>query len=125
MYIVYLLFVLTIYIFFFQGNRFYVGTDTQGSPLAVFKANGRVVRENAELFSEISWVEVLLGQRVAPRSYHPLVDAMPAEKITRFLDNLRSTIQRCVEVMPAHADFVARHCATALRKAMAASAAVR
>jgi len=99
--------------------------DTLAHKIDLFKANGRVVRENAELFSEISWVEVLLGQRVTPRSYHPLVDAMPAEKITRFLDNVRSTIQRCVEVMPAHADFVAGHCATALPKAMAASAAVR
>ena len=88
--------------------------DTLAHKIELFKANGRVVRENAELFSEISWVEVFLGQRVTPRGYHPLVDAMPEEKIARFLDNVRSTIQRCVDVMPAHADFVAQHCAAAM-----------
>ena len=30
---------------FFQGNRFYVGTDTLGSPLAVFKANGQLLKQ--------------------------------------------------------------------------------
>ena len=86
--------------------------DTLAHKIELFRANGRVVRENAELFSEISWVEVFLGQHVVPRGYHPLVNAMPEEKIVRFLENVRSTIQRCVQVMPDHAEFVARHCAS-------------
>lgn len=85
--------------------------DTLAHKIELFRANGRVFRENAELFSEISWVEVFLGQHVMPRRYHPLVDALPDEKILSFLDNVRSTIRRCVEVMPTHAQFVADHCA--------------
>ena len=85
--------------------------DTLAHKLELFKANGRVVRENAELFSEISWVEVMLGQHVVPRGYHPLVDALPQAKIADFLDNVRSTIKRCVEAMPSHAEYVAAQCA--------------
>ncbi len=87
--------------------------DTLAHKIELFKANGRVFRENAELFSEVSWVEVFLGQHVVPQGHHPLVDALPAEKITEFLDNVRGTIARCVEVMPTHAEFVAQHCAAA------------
>jgi tryptophan 7-halogenase len=85
--------------------------DTLAHKLDLFKSNGRVFRENAELFSEVSWVEVMLGQRLVPHSYHPLVDALPDDKVAAFLDNVRSTIQRCVQAMPAHADYVAQQCA--------------
>jgi tryptophan halogenase len=85
--------------------------DTLAHKIELFKANGRVFRENAELFSEISWIEVMLGQHIVPHRYHPLVDALPEQKIADFLDNVRSTIQRCVEVMPTHADYVAQQCA--------------
>jgi tryptophan 7-halogenase len=85
--------------------------DTLSHKIDLFKANGRVFRENAELFSEISWVEVFLGQRMMPRGYHPLVDALSEEKIVSFLDNVRSTIGRCVEAMPTHAQYVAQQCA--------------
>ena len=77
----------------------------------LFSSNGRVFREASELFSEISWVEVFLGQRIMPRSYHPLVDTLSEERVAEFLRNVRSTIQRCVEAMPTHAHYVAEHCA--------------
>ena len=85
--------------------------DTLAHKMELFQTNGRVFRENSELFSEVSWVEVLLGQNVMPRSYNPAVDALPETKIEDFLNNVRSTIRRCVEVMPTHAQFVAQHCA--------------
>lgn len=94
--------------------------DTLHHKMELFRANGRVFRENAELFSEISWVEVFLGQNVMPRGYHPLVDALPEEKIASFLDNVRSTIRRCVRVMPSHAEYVGQQCAIDPKKIMAA-----
>jgi tryptophan halogenase len=85
--------------------------DTLRHKMELWRSNARVFRENAELFSEISWVEVFLGQNLVPRSYHPLVDALEEERIANFLDNVRSTIKRCVEVMPTHAAYVAQQCA--------------
>jgi tryptophan halogenase len=92
----------------------------------LFRSNGRVFRENQELFSEISWVEVFIGQRVMPEAYHPLVDTLPEAKIADFLKSVRHTIARCVDAMPTHAEFVAQHCATDIpkRKAEAEAAAM-
>ena len=88
--------------------------DSLAHKLERWRSNGRVFRDSQELFSEISWVEVLLGQRIAPRGYHPLVDTVPAEKIDEFLAGVRQTIARCVEAMPTHEQYVAEQCRTAL-----------
>ena len=92
----------------------------------LFRSNGRVFRENQELFSEISWVEVFIGQRVMPEAYHPLVDTLPEAKIADFLKSVRHTIARCVDAMPTHTEFIAQHCATDIpkRKAEAEAAAM-
>lgn len=86
--------------------------DTLRQKMELFGANGRVFRENGELFSEISWVEVMVGQRMAPRGWHPLVDTLPEQRIHEFLENTRQTIRRCVEVMPGHAEYIAEQCAS-------------
>ncbi|MDP2007923.1 MAG: tryptophan 7-halogenase [Rubrivivax sp.] len=97
--------------------------DTLQHKLDLWASNGRVFRENQELFSEISWVEVLVGQRLMPRGYHPLVDTLPEQRIADFLANVRSTIQRCVDTLPAHADYVAQQCPTTLPRRSAAPVA--
>ncbi len=98
--------------------------DTLQHKIDLWKSNARIFRENAELFSEISWVEVFLGQRLVPTGYDPMVDAIDEAKIKDFLGNVRSTIARCVEVMPTHAQFIAQHCAVPASKHAMDQAAV-
>lgn len=77
----------------------------------LFRDSGRFYRNADELFADISWIEVMLGQRIEPRAYHPLVDQVPAEDIYRFLAGVAQTIERCVDAMPTHQAFIERHCA--------------
>jgi tryptophan halogenase len=49
---------------------------------------------------------------VHPRGYHALVDLYSEEKIADYLANVRGVIGKCVEAMPTHEAFIARHCAT-------------
>src|SRR5690606_8242248 len=79
--------------------------------MALFRSNGRVFREGNEMFAETSWVQVLHGQRVVPAGYHPLVDLQPEAKVEAFVAGVREVIGKCVDAMPAHDDFIARHCA--------------
>ena len=81
--------------------------------IELFRGNGRVFREGNEMFAEPSWVQVMHGQRIHPRGYHPLVDLQPEEKIADFLAGVRGVIGKCVDVMPRHDDFIARNCAIA------------
>ena len=77
----------------------------------LFRADGRVFRDGEELFSKPSWIQVLLGQRVRPASYHPLTDLLSEEEIAHYLDEVAGVIGACVDVMPTHARFIADHCA--------------
>ena len=68
-------------------------------------------REGVELFTPVSWLQVLHGQGLKPKSYHPLVDVYPEKDIQEFLDGIATVIGKCVDVMPTHADYIAQHCA--------------
>jgi tryptophan 7-halogenase len=76
----------------------------------LWKSNGRVFREDEELFSEESWVQVFLGQEVLPRSHDPMVLIKSDAQIEQFLGNIAATIDRCVSVMPDHATYVQKFC---------------
>jgi tryptophan halogenase len=65
------------------------------------------------MFAEPSWVQVMHGQRVHPRGYHPLVDNLTDEKLREHCDTVRGVIANCVRAMPTHDAFIAKHCATA------------
>ncbi len=62
----------------------------------LWRSNGRIFREDDELFSEESWIQVFLGQGVVPRGYDPLVGIKSDPQIEQFLGNIAATIDRCV-----------------------------
>lgn len=81
--------------------------DTLRRKLDLYKTHGRVVRENNELFTEIGWQQVLHGQGVPTRGYNPLVDLLSDKELGGFLGNIERVVGKCVDVMPAHRDFIA------------------
>jgi tryptophan halogenase len=84
--------------------------ETLQRKMDLFRANGRVFREDDELFTEESWIQVFLGQGVIPKAYDPLVRVHSDEAIAAHLGNIRTVIGKCLAVMPSHAEFVARTC---------------
>ena len=84
--------------------------DTLQRKMDLFRANGRIFREDEELFSEESWIQVMLGQEIVPRGYDPMVDIRSQSQIVQYLGNIESVIRKCVAVMPMHADFVEKYC---------------
>ncbi|HAF81205.1 MAG TPA: tryptophan halogenase [Brevundimonas sp.] len=95
---------------FWRDCRDMAVPDTLQRKMDLFRANGRVFREDDELFTEESWIQVFLGQGVIPAGYDPLVDVTPEAEIERFLNDVETVIGKCVAVMPSHADYVARVC---------------
>jgi tryptophan halogenase len=84
--------------------------DSLQNKIDLFRNNGRVFRDGIEMFTEISWVEVMIGQGIVPKNYHPLVDTIEEAEIERYLAKIQTTIAKCVDVMPLHADYVKEHC---------------
>ncbi len=84
--------------------------ETLQRKIDLFAANGRIFREDEELFGEESWIQVFLGQGIVPRSYDPLVDMKSGPQIVQFMGDIESVIAKCVKVMPSHAAFVEKFC---------------
>ncbi|WMW80651.1 tryptophan 7-halogenase [Undibacterium cyanobacteriorum] len=78
--------------------------------LDLFASNGRILRENEELFPEDSWLQVMHGQGMRPRRYSPVVDQRSQEEIAGFLYNTQMVIRKCVDAMPSHLDYIRAHC---------------
>ncbi|WP_198119520.1 tryptophan halogenase family protein [Massilia rhizosphaerae] len=77
----------------------------------LFQSHGRIVRASEELFTDVSWVQVMHGQGLRPRSYHPLVDQRSNDEVRKFVTDIQAVIRKCVDVMPTHAEFIRNHCA--------------
>jgi tryptophan halogenase len=76
--------------------------------MALFESNGRIFREHTEMFAEVNWVMVMLGQGLQPRGYHALVDMLPEDHLARFAGDVRGVIDNCVANMPTHDAFLQR-----------------
>ena len=85
--------------------------ETLQAKLRLYQTHGRIVRENNELFSEVAWMQVMQGQHLVPHAYHPLVDSLSEAEIAAYLQGVHELIGRCADVMPEHAEFIARNCA--------------
>jgi tryptophan halogenase len=76
----------------------------------LFRESGCFFRDGAEMFGLTSWVEVMLGQRIMPTSYHPAVDWVRDEDLCQYMDHVEKVIAGCVAAMPPHQAFIDRHC---------------
>jgi tryptophan 7-halogenase len=92
----------------------YCGTmsipDSLERVIALFRDSGRFYRNSDEMFALTSWVQVMLGQHIVPRAYHPMVDLVADEELMRLAMSVRGVIASCVAAMPEHEQFIERCC---------------
>jgi tryptophan halogenase len=76
--------------------------------IELFRARGRLFRDNGELFAEPSWFAVLYNQGIVPRHYDPVADTVPDDELKNVMHYVRAEVARTVARMPAHRAFIAR-----------------
>jgi tryptophan halogenase len=93
----------------------YCRTMAIPEPLAenirLFRDSGRFYRNAEELFALTSWVEVMIGQRILPRTWHPAANQISDAQLQALINNVQRVIAACVDAMPTHEQFIARRCA--------------
>jgi tryptophan halogenase len=77
----------------------------------LFASNGRIYRDGQELFAEVSWLQVMVGQHLMPKSHHPLADLRSEQEVAAYVDNVQKVVAKCVDAMPKQAEYIAAHCA--------------
>jgi tryptophan halogenase len=74
--------------------------------LAMFASNGRVFREHNELFTETSWLSVLVGQNAPAGGYHPVADIIDDQETLERLAHIRGVVAQTAEAMPTQTKFL-------------------
>ena len=85
--------------------------DELASHIELFAANGQFLRNGTEFFSLTSWVQVMLGQGITPRTYHPAVDWVADPDMLKLVGHVEQVVASNLQLMPTHEAFIQRCCA--------------
>lgn len=77
--------------------------------LEMFESSGRVIRENNELFTETSWLSVMVGQGVQAGGHHPAARLLDDAETKRRLVHIRDVVAQAVSQMPTQDQFLAHN----------------
>ncbi len=80
--------------------------DGLAEKIEMFRSSGRIFRENNELFTEDSWLSVMLSQGIAPQAYHPAAHMLDPDETRQRLAHIRAVIAQSVQQMPSQAEFL-------------------
>jgi tryptophan halogenase len=83
--------------------------DTLRDAMELFRIDGRYFRNGEDFFALPSWVQVMLGQRIIPQGYHPIVDEMPEGRLVDNVEGMRAMLAQAVATMPTHDEWINRY----------------
>ena len=75
-----------------------------------FEAVCQVQPRMDELFTESSWLQVMVGQGLVPRAWNPIADRYSEEELAGFLGAVEKGAIETVRPMPLHMDLIASLC---------------
>jgi tryptophan 7-halogenase len=79
---------------------------TLKSKIAQFRAAGHFIREDDELFTEVAWAQVFIGQGLIPENWNPLADEIDEKQLRESLETMRHQHEQLVANMPSHDQFI-------------------
>jgi tryptophan halogenase len=85
--------------------------DSLAQRIELFRDGAQAYQAAGELFQVDSWLQVMLGQRLEPKSWHRMGRLMPPAQLRRALDDLSGNIARAVERLPRHQVFLDQYVA--------------
>jgi tryptophan 7-halogenase len=83
--------------------------DSLATRIDLFRSSGRIDRGERDLFTELAWQQVMIGQGIIPECWHPLTNQVSDGDLAGFLATARRAVAGSVAAMPTHSDFIAAH----------------
>lgn len=84
--------------------------DSLQSRIDAWRERAHVWHKSNELFSQDSWIHVMLGQGIVPQQHHPLARTLPDAGLRRLLDSTRVPVEKAVARMPLQQAFIDGYC---------------
>lgn len=84
--------------------------DTLVHKIELFRQSGIINAHHSDIFKLSSWLQVMIGQGIIPKSYHPFANTISPNDLDGYMDNLRAIMSSAVDIMPSHEAFINRNC---------------
>jgi len=89
--------------------------ESLSEKMMLFEGNAVLYRDPDDLFRESSWVQVMVGQGLMPKSFHAMTNRLSSAQLTSFLSDVQKLIERAVTDLPDHQAFIDAHCKSDLQ----------
>lgn len=96
---------------FWAAYRNQPAPDRLAHRIELFRATGRLFRDSDDLFTDVGWLQVLMGQGIMPERHDPLADTVPERDLDEFLTLARRHVANVVSRMPDHQAYLMREAA--------------
>jgi len=93
---------------FWRDLRSMAVPDRLAGKIELFAQNGGLFQDQLDIFMEASWVQVMLGQGIVPRDYHPLADGPSDAELREQLAQLARIKAQPLDQLPSHDAYLAR-----------------
>ncbi|MCF2857140.1 tryptophan 7-halogenase [Pseudoalteromonas sp. SMS1] len=80
--------------------------ESVSKKIALFSETGSCPVKTEELFQSVAWQQVMLGQGIMPKGYHPLAEQLDEAQLKSLLESLKTLIETTVDKLPSHSVFV-------------------
>jgi tryptophan 7-halogenase len=84
--------------------------ETLSIKIKLFSENGKIYHEQDNLFSDSSWLQVMLGQGIYPKDYHPIANNISEEKLKEMLTNIKTIKTSPLAQLTSHDEFINTIC---------------
>jgi len=95
---------------FWQHCRSMSIPETLRHRIDLFRETARAFQGEGELFRVDSWTQVMMGQGIIPKHYHHVANMMTDAELQKFLNGIKSSIEKSVSTLPEHQIFVDQYC---------------
>lgn len=91
---------------FWHDMRSMAIPDSLAHKIEMFAENGRLFREQNDLFLDSSWLQVMLGQGIIPKDYHPIANSVPDQALQAMLKKVKAAKNDPIASLPSHDEFL-------------------
>ena len=95
---------------FWDACRHMSVPDSLTHKIELFRECAAIHPTVKDLFQLPSWLQVMWGQGIVPRTVHPFVQTVAPEDRAGYLANIRLILEREASQLPSHDQFISRHC---------------
>nr|WP_255771864.1 tryptophan halogenase family protein [Microbulbifer guangxiensis] len=79
--------------------------DSLQEKIELFRSTGKVFRDFDDLFTEVAWQQVMIGQGIMPEDYHTIADSLSETQMADLLESLKTLVDGTVKSLPDHEQF--------------------